>query len=58
MVLHVRELYPDAEWIATGNAGSNAPMLKINRTMGFKAYRTSVDYQISRDELEARLQTD
>ena len=57
MVLHVRDLYPDAEWIVTGNAGSNAPMLKINRTMGFKAYRTSVDYQITRDELEARIKS-
>ena len=55
MVLHVRDLYPDAEWIVTGNAGSNAPMLKINRTMGFKAYRTNVDYQMSRDELGARI---
>jgi mycothiol synthase len=55
MVLHVRELYPDAEWITTGNAGSNAPMLKINRAMGFKAYRTGVDYQITRDKLAERI---
>src|SRR5438093_2105 len=55
MVLHVRDLYPDAEWIVTGNAGTNAPMLKINRTMGFKPYRTHVDYQVARDLLEARL---
>src|SRR5690242_19724454 len=46
MVLHVRELYPDAEWIATDNAGSNAPMLSINRAMGFKAYRKAMEYQI------------
>ncbi len=56
MVLHVRELYPDAEWIVTDNAGSNAPMLKINRAMGFKPYITGVEYQITRDALEARLQ--
>jgi mycothiol synthase len=55
MVLHVRDLYPDAEWIVTGNAGSNAPMLKINRTMGFKPYRTHSDYQVARHLLEARL---
>ena len=55
MVLHVRDLYPDAEWIVTGNAGSNAPMLKINRAMGFKAYRTHVEYQVKRDRLEARI---
>jgi mycothiol synthase len=57
MVLHVRELYPDAEWISTGNAGSNAPMLKINRAMGFKSYRTAVDYQVGIDRLEERLRT-
>jgi GNAT superfamily N-acetyltransferase len=55
MLLHVRELYPDAEWVVTGNAHSNGPMLKINRTMGFKAYRTGVDYQMTRDQLNARL---
>ena len=55
MLLHVRELHPDAEWIVTGNAGSNAPMLKINRAMGFKPYRTYVDYQMSRDELRTRI---
>ena len=55
MVLHIRDLYPDAEWITTGNAGSNAPMLKINRAMGFKPYRPSVDHQVSRDQLEARI---
>jgi mycothiol synthase len=57
MVLHIRELYPDAEWISTGNAGSNAPMLKINRAMGFKPYRTAVDYQVSRDMLKERIRT-
>jgi mycothiol synthase len=55
MLLHVRELYPDAEWVATGNAHSNAPMLKINRDLGFKPYRTAVEYQITRDELGAKL---
>ena len=55
MLLHVHDLYPDAEWVATGNAGSNAPMLKINRAMGFKAYRDHVEYQMTRDQLEARL---
>src|SRR5256886_10657940 len=55
MLLHVRELYPDAEWVVTENAHSNDPMLKINRTLGFRPYRTGVEYQMSRDELEARL---
>jgi mycothiol synthase len=57
MALHVHDLYPDAQWISTGNASSNAPMLKINRTMGFKAYRTEVDYQVGVDRLEETART-
>ena len=56
MVLHLREVYPDMEWISTDNAGSNVPMLKINRTMGFKAYRQGTAYQMTRDDLEKRLE--
>ncbi len=55
MVLHIRELYPDARWIVTENAHSNGPMLNINRTMGFKAYRTGVEYQMTREQLEVRI---
>jgi mycothiol synthase len=55
MLLHVRDLYPDTRWISTGNAGSNAPMLKINRALGFKPYRTGTAYQITRDRLAERL---
>ena len=55
MLLHVRELYPDAEWVVTDNAHSNAPMLKINRTMGFKPYRTGVEYQMTREQIGARI---
>jgi GNAT superfamily N-acetyltransferase len=57
MVLHVRDLYPDAQWVSTGNAGSNAPMLKINRAMGFKPYRTSVNYQVGIDRMRERIRT-
>ena len=55
MLIHVRELYPDVTWVTTDNAGSNAPMLKINRGMGFKVYREGTVYQITRDELARRL---
>jgi GNAT superfamily N-acetyltransferase len=55
MLLHIRELYPEAEWVSTDNAGSNAPMLKINRTMGFKTYRQGTAYQITREGVEKRL---
>ena len=57
MLRHLRELYPDLEWMATDNAGSNAPMLKINRAMGFRPYRQGSYYQMTRDELEKRLPT-
>lgn len=57
MLLHIRALYPDAQWVATGNARSNAPMLKINRDLGFEPYRTAIEYQITREELGAKLKT-
>ena len=55
MLLHVRELYPDTQWVVTDNAGSNAPMLAINRALGFKPYRSGSEYQITRDQLTERL---
>jgi len=54
MLLHVRELYPDLVRVTTDNAASNAPMLAINKRLGFKQYRAGSDYQISRDRLQAR----
>lgn len=54
MAIHVREVYPDAEWFVTDNASSNAPMLAINTKMGFRQYRVGSEYQISRDQLAAR----
>ncbi len=54
MAIHLRDIYPKAEWFTTDNAGSNAPMLAINTKMGFKQYRVSSTYQISRDGLAAR----
>jgi mycothiol synthase len=57
MLLHLRSLYPELEWMSTDNASSNAPMLKINRAMGFKPYRHGNYYQITRDDLENRLKT-
>jgi GNAT superfamily N-acetyltransferase len=56
MLAHLRELYPDLRWVITGNAASNAPMLAINKRLGFKEYRAGAEYQISRDKLAARVQ--
>jgi GNAT superfamily N-acetyltransferase len=54
-LLRIRSLYPDAQWISTQNAGSNAPMLAINKKLGFKQYRVGSSYQISRERLAERL---
>jgi GNAT superfamily N-acetyltransferase len=54
MLLHVREIYPNLEWVITENAGSNAPMLAINTTIGFKQYKAGTEYQITRDRLISR----
>jgi GNAT superfamily N-acetyltransferase len=55
MLAHVRELYPDLRWVVTGNAGSNAPMLAINKRLGFREYRAGSEYQIRRDRVAARV---
>ena len=57
MLLHLRELYPDAQWVTTDNAGSNAPMLAINTKLGFKQYRVGSEYQIGRDALAAKVKS-
>ena len=54
MLLWLRDLYPETQWIVTDNAGSNAPMLKINRTLGFKPHREGAEYQMTRDQLASR----
>jgi GNAT superfamily N-acetyltransferase len=54
MLAHMHELYPMAEWVVTDNAGSNAPMLAINKKLGFKLYREGAEYQVSREALTAR----
>jgi hypothetical protein len=56
MLLRLHEMYPEAEWVSTGNADSNAPMLAINRRLGFKRHRGNIEYQLSRDELAARIE--
>ncbi len=55
MLQYIRQAYPEAHWVITGNANSNDPMLAINRRLGFKTYRTGISYQINRDALAARL---
>jgi mycothiol synthase len=46
---------PHAVDIRTGNADSNAPMLGINKQLGFKPYRAMTGYQLKVEDLAARL---
>ncbi len=57
MLLHIRELYPEARWIATENAGSNAPMRAINRMLGFQQYRVGTTYQVKLDRLVEKVRS-
>ncbi len=56
MLEQLHAIYPDAEWVSTGNADSNGPMLAINHKLGFKRHRWGAEYQLSRDELAARIE--
>jgi GNAT superfamily N-acetyltransferase len=51
MLEKIRAEHPGAQWVVTGNADSNGPMLSINHRLGFKQYRAGGDYQLSRDRL-------
>jgi len=43
---------PEVEFIRTGNANSNAPMLKINVEMGFKPYIANTIWQVETEKVE------
>eukprot|EP01037_Dinobryon_pediforme_P001919 gene1919-1951_t len=52
MFRQVREHHPEVALMITSNAEVNAPMLSINRRVGFKVHRRVVDYQVGRDALD------
>lgn len=45
----------EARFVRTGNADSNAPMLAINRTMGFQPFMSEIEWQGRADEIARRL---
>jgi len=58
MLIRLRDLHPEIQWVTTDNAGSNAPMLAINKRLGFKPFRAETEYQISREALNMRRNPD
>jgi hypothetical protein len=46
---------PPARFVRTGNADSNAPMLAINRQMGFQPFIAGVGWQGSAPAVAQRL---
>ena len=53
MLRQVHEAHPQATVIGTNNAETNAPILSINARVGFKVAWRNVDYQVTRDALDA-----
>ncbi|MCA3193822.1 MAG: GNAT family N-acetyltransferase [Cupriavidus sp.] len=51
MLMLVRERHPEVKTAITNNANSNAPMLSINRQLGFSVHRETGTYQIGNDAL-------
>ena len=50
MALYVREKYPSVEYISTGNAVNNGPMLAINHQMGYREVNVFHLYNIIANE--------
>jgi len=55
MMQKILQERPEVEFVRTGNANSNAPMLKINIEMGFKPYVSNTIWQVETDKIEAYL---
>ena len=56
MITKILNERPEVQFIRTGNANSNAPMLKINNEMGFQAYYASTIWQIDTAQVEKYLE--
>ncbi|MCG3219220.1 MAG: GNAT family N-acetyltransferase [Candidatus Heimdallarchaeota archaeon] len=55
MLRYIKENYPKTEFISTGNANENAPMLSINHRMGFKLHKENILGQIEVQKVEEYL---
>lgn len=55
MMKKILEERSEVQFIRTGNANSNAPMLKINHEMGFKPYFANILWQVDTAQIEKYL---
>jgi len=55
MLLALRQRRPEVTMLITTNAQANAPMLSINRRLGFEVHREECTYQIGQAALAAFL---
>jgi GNAT superfamily N-acetyltransferase len=51
MMRLIHDRHPDIRFIATSNANVNAPMLSINKRLGFAEHRRTASYQIGPDAI-------
>ncbi len=56
MLFYIKEKLPKTIFIRTGNADYNAPMVSINKRMGFKQHLTEKCYKIKLEKLEKNLE--
>jgi len=57
MLLHIRETYPDVQYLHTGSANVNAPMRGINERIGFEEFRRLKLYTMSMETVQNYLQS-
>jgi mycothiol synthase len=57
MLARVLQDHPQVKYVRTGNADTNATMLKINQELGFRPYMADILWQIDLDHVLAYLKT-